>query len=155
MESSNQAQCASHPHRPASFVCMDSNCIKTPICCIICIKNDHNTCNDKCILSVSELSSKITIKNTDTSELDEFKKTILGILEDKKEDMLTKYKEYSEKSLNFGVCDQIDVNALNNLETLKGLKDYCNFRVTDDDQIEISPQFDPTGPSLDLSLIHI
>ena len=148
----NDIGCTIHSDKIASFICMDTSCMKSPKGCIICIKNDHHSCADKCILSSSEFSSKVKIKKTDNSELDEFKKTILTILEDKKDDILSNYKKFSEKTLNIAVSDQIDVTCLNNLEKLKGLKEYCNFRVTDDDIIEISPQFNPTGPSVDEDL---
>ena len=84
--------CKTHPKKTLSFYCLDGKCKKQPITCILCIKNDHNQCNDDLIVARSNAEDKILLKENETDpktltqklnqilelKLYEMNKTLLG-----------------------------------------------------------------------------
>ncbi len=51
------------------YYCLEPNCKKNTLCCILCVKNDHSNCHDDLILNREEASEKIKfLKNENDSK---------------------------------------------------------------------------------------
>ena len=55
----------------AEYICMDSNCNLDPEICILCIKNNHNSCEDNLIIKRNQIYQKTSVlaSQTDSNEI--------------------------------------------------------------------------------------
>ncbi len=60
--------CKEHPNKKIDYYCLDKFCKKNSACCMICIKNKHQTCEDNFIITKNEQNKlKILPQQSDPS----------------------------------------------------------------------------------------
>lgn len=52
--------CEAH-HKPLNFYCFDKTCKQTPLCCVICVKNLHNKCENNLLMEKEGVEERIQI----------------------------------------------------------------------------------------------
>lgn len=147
-DSPSSLMCSVHSDRPCRYVCMDISCCEPALCCILCIKNKHQSCDDKFILERESLDEQIVLKNVSGAEMENFKSDIRKILQEMHAYLTQKYKKYMGESLNYLGSDGLTLAQLSSAETLKALKENCNVKMLKDKKLEISPKIDPTKESI-------
>ena len=144
--------CSVHSNRPFKYICMDLDCIKHPNCCIICVKNNHRSCQDKLILEKNSLKEKLEILTVEGEEMSNFKEDMKKMLQEMHAYMTQKYKKYMSSTLNYLGSDALSEDQILNPETLKNIKNKFNLKIKDDNKISIAPKIDPKDPKLQESI---
>lgn len=69
MENSQQSltrHCLDHPQNDLAYCCFDPECQKKILTCVICLKNNHQNCNDCFIILASDLVKRVEIIRHDS-----------------------------------------------------------------------------------------
>lgn len=140
--------CPLHPDRPVRYVCLDTTCSEKSLCCILCIKNKHQNCDDKLIIERGVLPDKILLKNVSGGEMENFKEDVRKILQEMHAYLTQKYKKYMSESLNYIGSDTMTLAQLASEETIKGLKENCNIKLDANGKVEVCPKIDPSKPTI-------
>ena len=145
---SNPNMCKTHPNRQILYTCFDLSCQKFPSCCILCVKNDHASCNDTLLVENSEISERVELKNVSGSEMITFRENMKNVLQEMHAYMSQKYKKFSADSLTNLASETLTLKQITNGDTLKGLKEHCNVVPDDKGKIVISQKINPNSPTI-------
>lgn len=133
--------CSKHENQKIKYACVDPKCpCDSALCCIFCIKNNHNKCKDEFVVGVNDFKSKLELHLADYDS-DKIINALSEVLDSKiilfSKELLTKKSQFlqslnlSQQSSNFS------------LETLRASKK--NLQITynrETKKIEIRPKID-------------
>lgn len=141
-------KCPTHTQREILYTCMDLACTKTPSCCILCVKNDHSSCNDTLLVENSEMSDKVQLQNVSGSQMLTFREDIRNLLQEMHAYMSQKFKKFTADSLVHLAAETLTLKQISDADTLKGLKEHCNIVVNGEGKIVVSQKIDPNSPTI-------
>ena len=143
-------KCETHEKR-IMFYCLDPRCKKNPICCILCVKNDHPTCKDEFMVEKDDAKSRINlVKNESDPTI--ITKKLNQVMELKLYEM---NKSLMQKKKGFIESFDIQESPDNILDpnVLQNVKKNFNFEFDQDTNlINISSKFNATEEQVDESL---
>lgn len=150
---STSEKCETHEGKRIMFYCLEARCKKNPICCILCVKNDHSTCKDEYMVEKEDAKTKINlIKNeSDPTFITKKLNQVMELkLYEMNKTLMTKKKGFIE---SFDIQESpeniLDPNVLINV------KKNFNFEYdTDSKLINISSKFNATEEQVMESLTH-
>lgn len=151
-ESSNDFFCVAHSNRPFKYICMDLDCIKHPNCCIICIKNNHKSCESQFILEKSSLKERLEIVNVEQTEIESFQEDMKKMYQEIHVYMTQKYKKYMSNTISYLGNDTLTESQIMNPEVLLQLKSKFNLKIKENDKIVVTPKIDLKNKKIEESL---
>ena len=140
MEVANYSSCSVHAGKELNIVCLDTNCRKPALICLICLKNDHNNCDDSKVMGIEEFKHRMEIKESG-SDLKVWKDQIWKML-DKNEEKLQNALQAKKLSILDGFSPLTKSTDMCNIDVIKSVKNNFNITVDDGEKVIISSKLE-------------
>ena len=123
-------RCKFHPLNKNLYVCLEDSCIKNPIICMICIKNNHKNCNNDLIIEKNEFVKRI--KFVDKQNMFIFKRKVIQIVEFRLYEFFKHLGKIKRQIINKSFPEILEMGSADQQFNFSNLKK--NYNIEHDEQ---------------------